>query len=309
MKIPPVLMVIILFLSGCANQTGTPSPSNAFMQIIDAAGRQVDLPLYPERVVALTSSLAGIWLEAGGNLVGVSSDAFEEQALRLDEGTIIVGSVKEPSAEILVSLEPELVILSPEITGHKQLSAILDQLKIPHVFITSDTFADYLDALELFTTLTGEVDNFSSYGVDQQKQIEKYIANCKFPSDRSTALVLRAFSSGVKAKADGIVPTEILDDYGIVNIARQQNSLLEDLSLEKILEEDPDYIFIVFMGDDTEKIQENLETSLTGNPAWAALNAVQNEEVHFLPKELFHFKPNGRWTEAYGYLYEIVCEP
>ena len=36
------------------------------------------------------------------------------------------------------------------------------------------------------------------------------------------------------------------------------------------------------------------------------LSAVQEGRVYVLPRELFHYKPNARWAEAYEYLLAIL---
>ena len=43
-------------------------------------------------------------------------------------------------------------------------------------------------------------------------------------------------------------------------------------------------------------------TQLLSQPGWQELTAVKNGSFAFLPRELFHFKPNARWAEAYWYL-------
>ena len=49
-----------------------------------------------------------------------------------------------------------------------------------------------------------------------------------------------------------------------------------------------------------------MEELLTGNPAWASLSAVSGGQYHVLPKDLFHYKPNARWGEAYEMLADIL---
>ena len=97
----------------------------------------------------------------------------------------------------------------------------------------------------------------------------------------------------------------ILDDLHCENIAEREDSLLEDISLEAVVSQDPEYIFISTMGDEAEA-KSALEASWGQNPAWQALAAVQNGRVYYLPKELFHYKPNARWGESYAYLYQIL---
>ena len=124
-------------------------------------------------------------------------------------------------------------------------------------------------------------------------------------SDKPTVLFVRAFSSGAKAKRDDNLTCKMLEDLGAVNIANKHPSLLEELSIEEIIEEDPDYVFVTTMGD-TEKAIEALKSGIERNPAWGNLSAVKNDRYIILPKELFHYKPNAKWGESYKYLAEIM---
>ena len=38
------------------------------------------------------------------------------------------------------------------------------------------------------------------------------------------------------------------------------------------------------------------------------LSAVKGGRCHYLPKELFQYKPNARWAEAYEYLIDLLYE-
>ena len=80
--------------------------------------------------------------------------------------------------------------------------------------------------------------------------------------------------------------------------------MLDGLSFEEILNQDPDYIFISTMGDPEAAF--SYMDSLLQKPQWQALSAVQNGRVFYLPKELFQFKPNARWDEAYAYLIGLL---
>ena len=86
----------------------------------------------------------------------------------------------------------------------------------------------------------------------------------------------------------------------------ERSSLLENLSIEKILEEDPDYLFIVQRGDDTAGMKAYVETMMQENPAWQQLTAVQEGRLYFMDKNLYNLKPNHRWGEAYEKLGEIL---
>ena len=46
--------------------------------------------------------------------------------------------------------------------------------------------------------------------------------------------------------------------------------------------------------------------SLLESDGWKELSCVKNGNYCYMPKELFHFKPNSRWAEAYEYLALIL---
>ena len=109
-----------------------------------------------------------------------------------------------------------------------------------------------------------------------------------------------------KGAYTGEVSAEMLKDLGCINIADSEDSLLEDLSLEVILEQDPDFIFVTTMGASEEAAMASLDELLLSNPAWASLTAVQEGHFHLLPKDLFHLKPNARWGESYEILADYL---
>ena len=49
-------------------------------------------------------------------------------------------------------------------------------------------------------------------------------------------------------------------------------------------------------------------SSLFSRPGWSSVKAVRDGQVRFLSKELFNYKPNGRWGEAYQVMAEALYE-
>ena len=75
--------------------------------------------------------------------------------------------------------------------------------------------------------------------------------------------------------------------------------------MEAILQEDPDFILVVPMGDSAAAV-EALKASVEADPAWSTLSAVKEGCYRVLDQELFHYKPNSRWAESYQVLYDIL---
>lgn len=323
----PLFLALALLLTGCAavsttestsqtvSQVDSPSsaPESASSQlesagevsITDSNGSQITLDTSAPRVVAAYGSFAEAWLLAGGELCGVTQDALEQRDLGLPEDIAVVGTVKEPNAEEIIALEPDLVLLASDITAQAEIRDVLENAGLACAFFQVDTFADYAFMMEQLCAVTGRDDLYEENVTQVGQQIEEAQANAALSSTRPNVLLIRAFSTGIKAKTDDELAGAILKDLGAHNIADDHPSMLEDLSLEEVIAADPDYIFVTTMGDE-QKALDYLNGLIQQNPAWSELSAVKEDRYVVLPKDLFHYKPNNRWGESYQYLGEIL---
>lgn len=326
-RILPLFLALALLLTGCAavsttestsqtvSQVDSPSsaPESASSQlesvgevsITDSNGSQITLDTSAPRVVAAYGSFAEAWLLAGGELCGVTQDALEQRDLGLPEDIAVVGTVKEPNAEEIIALEPDLVLLASDITAQAEIRDVLENAGLACAFFQVDTFADYAFMMEQLCAVTGREDLYEENVTQVGQQIEEAQANAALSSTRPNVLLIRAFSTGIKAKTDDELAGAILKDLGAHNIADDHPSMLEDLSLEEVIAADPDYIFVTTMGDE-QKALDYLNGLIQQNPAWSELSAVKEDRYIVLPKDLFHYKPNNRWGESYQYLGEIL---
>lgn len=271
----------------------------------DAHGRTVTVEK-PQKVAACLASYGEVWQLAGGKLAGVTKEAWSEREMKLD-GVEDLGANDEPSAEKIVAEGYDFVLLSSGKRAQTALSETLDRLGVAHAFFDVETFDGYLQMLKICTDITGRADLYEQNGLAHQKAIAEIVEKAQKQETHPKVLLLRAQSSGVKARrSDNMVGAE-LSDLGCVNIAETDDSLLENLSMEAILNAEPDFIFIVTMGS-AENAAKALKEQLTADPAWQTLTAVRENRVYSLEKELFQYKPNARWSEAYERLYSILYE-
>ena len=313
------LLAAALLLTACASSTASTvttsvSTVESTSQAADAAavtftddlGREVTVSS-PQRVAILLGSYADVWSLAGGKdtIVAAADDSWRDFDLELDSSVANLGSLLEPSMETLISAEPDFVIASSNTKADLELQDSLEELGIPVAYFGVNTFDEYLHMLDICTQITGQRDNYQTYGLDVQAQVDA--AKAKADGSAPTVLFLRAGSNGVKVKnsKDTVLGT-MLADLGAVNIADSDTALLEDLSLEQIMADDPQYIFAVYQGSDQEAAQKVMEQTLTYNPAWNALTAVQEGRYYVMDKTLYHLKPNDRWGEAYQQLADIL---
>ena len=113
-------------------------------------------------------------------------------------------------------------------------------------------------------------------------------------------------AGGTRVQASSTMTGAMLADLGVKNLADENPSLLKDFSLESIIEMNPDYIFVVPMGNDDAAAMKALEDQTAANPAWSTLDAVQNGRYVTLDPHLFQYKPNERWDQSYQVLFDAL---
>lgn len=302
----PVFLIFLL-LCGCGRQDTPPVHSAITFQ--DDLGRQITLERPPERVAALLGSFADIWTLAGGQLCAAAEDAWSDFGLELPQA-VNIGGAHSPNLELVLAAEPELVLASASSASNLKMQQPLESAGIAVAYFDVDHFDDYLRMLKICTQITGRQELYTQNGLALQErigQIKAELARQDLPEAEKTVLLLRVHSGSVKAKgSQGTVLGEMLLDLGCVNIADSDQSLLENLSVESVIRQAPYRIFVVTMGDDTQKALENLQSLLTDNPAWGTLEAVTEGRLHIMDRKLFNMKPNAGWANSYEQLYKIL---
>ena len=277
------------------------------MILTDDLGRSVTIERRPQCVAALIGSFADIWCLAGGAdaLVAAADDTFRKFDLPISAETINLGATKDISLEKLLAARPQLVIASCSTAEQVAFEPVLSQMGLNTVYFDVDSFEDYLRMLRVCTQITGCEENYARYGEDVQAQVDA--ARARADGSRPTVLYVRATGSSCRVKgSEGSVLGEMLHAMDCANIADSEESLLENLSIEAILQADPDFIFVVEQSADPDAAKAVLEKTLFSSPAWQTLTAVREGRVHVMDGSLFNLKPNSRWGEAYGQLAEIL---
>ena len=278
----------------------------------DSLGGKVTLDKKPERVAVLFSSYADIWVTAGGSPAITVGESVERGFA--DSSAVLVDSNAGHMTidlETLTEAKPDLVIGTADFECQAEAVEFCREAGIPAAAFKVEKFEDYLKVLKIFCTLTGETERYTIYGeqvkerIDSLKEaVSKYINKNSINTD---ILFVRSGSSAKSAKAktaDDNFACAMLEELGARNIAETKSSLTGELSFEVILEANPDYLFITTMGD--ENAAKDYMNSLLSSDGWNELDCVSEENYCYLPKELFHFKPNASWAEAYEYLAKVL---
>ena len=304
-----LILGMLFSITACNDQTE--NTNEKAITFTDALGRNVAAQKNPERVAALLGSFADVWMLAGGKLCAAAEDAWEDFGLE-DENCINIGGAHSPSLELLIASDPDLVIASASTASNVEMKDTLEAMGITVAYFDVDNFDDYLNMLNICTDITGRKDLYEQNGLTIKAKIDEIktrYAEADIPDGERKILLLRAASSFVKAKgSSGTILGEMLADMGCINIADNNESLLENLSVEAVIREQPHHIFVVTMGSNTAAAEKSIENMIKENPAWSTLEAIRNNRFYMMDKTLFNLKPNDRWAESYEILYEKLTK-
>ncbi|MGN1319967.1 MAG: ABC transporter substrate-binding protein [Acutalibacteraceae bacterium] len=301
------LVLLLSAVCGCSVKDVNSETSDT-VTFTDALDRTVTVKKNPERVAALLGSFADTWINAGGTLCAAAEDAWDDFGLTLTDA-VNLGGAHSPNLENLLSADPDFVIASASTSADVEMQQTLESAGITVAYFDVDNFYDYLSMLKICTDITGRKDLYEQNGIKVKEQIEKIkddFNKANIPEEKRTVLLLRTSSNLLKAKgSEGTVLGEMLYDLGCINIADSDKTLLENLSVESIIRQEPYRIFAVSMGDDIAA-QNNLSKTMEENPAWGKLDAVAQNRLHIMDRKLFNLKPNANWAKAYEELVEIL---
>jgi iron complex transport system substrate-binding protein len=303
------ILLMSFMISGCSSSqvdSGQMESESTQITFVDDLGRTVTVNR-PQRVATLISSFADIWYLAGGvdQIVATTNATWTYLDLPLREDVVNLGATKELNVEALIACEPDLVLASAGTDRNVELEESFEKMGLNVAYFSVNNFTDYLRVLKICTEITGNESNYETYGSAVEKQVNAVLD--RVDGSKPKVLYVRATGSSCKVKnSQDSVLGEMLLDMDCINIADVEDSLLEQLSMEVILEENPDYIFVILQSSNPEDAKGILENTLLNNPMWMSLTAVKEGKYYVLDSNLYNLKPNARWGEAYEQLADIL---
>lgn len=293
-----LLLLPALLLGGCAATAAAPQPTtpsgtaDGFPLTLENCGVTVTLDAAPERVVTIksTSTEMMLALGVGDRIVGT---AFQDGPVPEQWADAAAGipslAPKMPNEEAVLEAEPELVYagwesaFTPDAAGARdELAALGVASYVQPAACQSTGQPEHLDFEEVFReieeagALFGVPDAAAEVVAEQRAQLAGIIA----ASDSPTALW---WSSGTDTPYVGAgigAPQLLLETAGLVNIAGDIDSTWTPLGWEAIIAADPDVIVLV--DSDWNSATHKMDY-LAGNPATAAMTAVQQQRYIVVP--------------------------
>lgn len=288
------LVMIVLALAGCGKTT---SSSSATTKELTYNGQTYTVPKDPQKIAVLSNSILSMLYAVDGKAISrvSTTDALPPEI----EALPVLGQTANINMEQLLGLNPDLVLGLEN--QHKKYESQLQSSKIPTVLINYDGIKDNVPLIKFLGALTNHEDKATTLANTYESNVNKVKDAVKAQQPVRVA-VLRATGKGVTAETDAAITASMVKDLGMTNVVsthldKTTTDKTVPYSLETLAADDPDIIFVVTMGKE-EEITKAMKKSMTDNPAWANLKAVQNNRVVYLPSKLFLLNPGLQTPEA-----------
>ena len=269
---------------------------------VDSEGEK-EVSYNPTNVALLYPSFGDIWNATGGNITIGVEDLITRGYADSDITIVGNGTGKNIDIEALVNANPDFTILSSDFPNHVKIAESLKSFGMAYALFDFSTFEDYLNILSVFSKINQCSDIYEKYGGEVEAKINTVIEGAKNkPSKR--VLLLRAMTTTIKALDKSNFVGTMINDLKCINIADTNSMLTATLSMESIIRLDPEVILVVPMGDEDKAFA--LVKNELAKDVWKTISAVKNNKVYYMEKDLFHYKPNLKWGDAYEILSQRI---
>lgn len=296
MKTKGNTFLILLFISlilaaaaGCesgqpAAGGSAPADANAATRVYtDATGREVEIPVNPQRVV--TTQYLDAMLALGIKPLGAPSHVLDNNYLgELQEGVVDLGSPFQ--IEKVLELEPDL-ILSANPEEVEQLSKIAPTVVVPWMY--GDVFAQFKEIAKV---------------LNREQEAEQWMARLEAKAAEGRTQLAGAIGQDEVVTIFMAYGKDVLRIYGGRNVGHtiyRSLQLTPPPFIQEKLKQDPDFKEFVFEQISMEKIPEyagdriimlvydqaakdagGMFHQIEQSPIWKNLDAVKNNRVYYV---------------------------
>jgi iron complex transport system substrate-binding protein len=265
----------------------------------DLAKRELSFKETPKNIAVLSSGELEIVRSLGGTIVGRPTSLMPTTDPELKD-IVEIGNIFQPKFEEIASVKADVLFAG------KAFGPNIEKVESQgtKVVVTSGSS---VDDIKKSISLIGTVLKKDKKAGELTDKIEKQIKEYKSSNHDLKALIVYGAGADFVVALPTSLSGDVLDKVGGTNIA---SDFVEDktmpgyakLSAERIIAGNPDVIFMISHGD-PETTKKAFEKQMINNKAWSTLTAVKNNQIVFLPSDLFAVNPGSKITESLEFMY------
>lgn len=233
----------------------------------DTADNEITLEKTPERIVSVSASITETLFAVGLGDQIVGRDEFSNYPEETKE-IEVVGNYVEPNTELIIDLEPEVLFVSSPMP--EDATQLIKAAGIKTIVISDQTDVDgVLENIQLIGKI-GNVQETANKLVEDLDIARKEITDkVKDTEEKKVFVDLQDF---VSVGADTFIDS-MLQEINAVNIAADSDTAWPTLTLEKIVDANPDVYISLY-----PTVEE-----IKGNGGLQSVAAVENDNIIYFP--------------------------
>ena len=297
---------IFFLLIGCSTKESEKTSATSKekeeqeITVTDAANRQVTFEQSPQSIATLSVGDMDMIHALGGNIVGRPSTKLpiRDELKNVQE----IGDAHQPNFEQIASLQPELMVANH---GFEKHIPTLEGQGTKVIISSANSVQDIQNSIDMYGTVLQKEEKAKELNKNMTEQMKKY----EKKSNAKSLLVYGAPGTYLAALPTSL-SGDILEKTGEKNVAAEFPKMKEypqyaQLSTERIIEANPDIIFLITHGD-PESVKKAFEGEMMKNAAWKNLEAVKNNRIVILPPDLFGSNPGTKVTDPMDFMYKSL---
>jgi len=261
-------------------------PARAARVVTDHVGRRVKVPEHPQRIVSLAPNLTETLfaLGLGERVVGVTDYCDYPAEAKLKPK---IGGVINPSVETVVSLKPDLVLITREGNRRETLEA-LERLKISVFAVRAERLEDIFRMIRDVAATAGVPER----GDELARRLEKQAAEIEKAVEpfAPRRVVLLVWLQPIVSVGRGSFLDDLLRRSGAASISASSAQPWPHISVEEVVRSDPEYLLVPRSPGFAPTREELLRL-----PGWREVEAVQQDRIIYLPSAVE--RPGPRLVE------------
>lgn len=265
-KFLSLFLIVILAMStlfGCGNKTAT---------MTDREGNSFKLPEKVNTIISTAPSNTEILVGLGlsDKLVAIDKYSSDVDGINKDLPKI---DFKNPDAETLVSLKPDIIIASGHNkTGSEDPFAAVKEAGIPVVYIpTSSSIEDLYKDIDFLSKITGTEKKGDEITANLKNEISSIKKIGDTITDKKNVYFEIGSTSGLYSFGNNTFLNEMIEIVGAKNIFANENSWISP-SPEAVVKANPD---VILTNEPTSNSINNIKT----REGFQEVTAIKNNKV------------------------------
>lgn len=303
-----ILVTAAAVIYGVINRPTGETPESSYITVTDCLDRTIIIEEPVEKIMftgrgnSLTLSVVYLFESAPEKIYGLTESFAESTLFSVVDPNIddkILEGISDMGVEEIAAQEPDVVVLKSYLKT--DVGDPLESLGINVVYLDLEELDSYIRDVEILGAIMGEPERAAE--IIEYYQTRYSEVEARHNEDTSAPSVMFIYYSTKGGTTSFMSPGADWLQTTVTSVAGGDPLSLElegtgwnTVSLEQIIQWNPEIIFIVTYTDDPSC--EDVKEMLMSGDLWQGVEAVQNERVYSVPDDCFGTATVGSWDTS-----------